>query len=238
MKRYKEMAMPRKSDLAKTYYHGTDTISKAKGILKNGIWPGVIDLETYSGGIEHSLTPRENKVYITPELKYAVVYALGANVIGVEYKIQKEKEGFLFVIDGKKLKDIEPDEDSIGEMIYNKKPLWLYNLAKKEYASDFPYAYGLGADDDFLYELETNYGMDILKMVASGDYTAWAMIGKALLASEKLTDAKKLELITAGAHIAHTGNLPIKEAWKIDKSLSKKLKPDCSNFFKLAKRIK
>lgn len=208
----KEMAMPRELDLKKTYYHGTSKDKLAQGILKKGINPP--DLTTKK---KTNLTPVEGKVYITSNLEYALIYALGANMIGStslpDFMIKKGEDNmYLFVIDGKQLKDIQPDEDSVGEMIMNKKPMWLYKFADKVLSTS------------------------IMNKIMDGEYEYWAKGGKQLL--KKMSDEQKLKLIDAGAHIAHTGALKPKEAWILPKTENHKLKKDGSNFFKVAKKIK
>ena len=211
-KRYiQEMAMPRGLDLKKTYYHGTETDKAAQGILKKGISPP--DLITRHG----LLRPVEGKVYITPDLEYALIYAIGANMIGSDFQLpSSDKKGhqtaYIFVIDGKQLKDIQPDEDSVGEMISKQNPEWLYRLATSHLASS------------------------TMKKIMDGEYSYWAKAGKVL--NKKMTDKQQLELIDLGAHIAHTGALKPKEAWSMPKTDNKMLKKNGSNFFKVAKRIK
>lgn len=206
-----EMAMPRDIDLAKKYFHGTSDDKAGKGILTKGINPPDLEFKKKT-----QLTPVKGKVYITPDIKYALIYAIGANMIGSKLPERWIKAGeeyaWLFVIDGKQLKDIQPDEDSIGEMISNKEPMWIYNLAKRE--------------------LTTRQ----LEKVMDGEYSYWASCGKKL--NKIMTDIQKLHLIDAGAHIAHTGNLKPNECWKMHKNDNEKLKSDGSNFFKIAKRIK
>jgi hypothetical protein len=212
LKRYiQEMAMPRDLDLKKTYYHGTETDKAAQGILRKGISPP--DLVTRKG----LLRPIEGKVYITTNLEYALIYAIGGNIIGSDHIIASwDKKGhetaWLFVIDGKQLKDIQPDEDSVGEMIYNQNPEWLYRFATSHLASS------------------------TMKKVMDGEYAYWAKAGKVLI--KKMTDKQKLELIDLGAHIAHTGALKPNQAWSMPKTDNKLLKKNGSNFFKVAKRIK
>ncbi len=233
MKKYKpllEMAKPRKSDLAKIYYHGTSTEEAGKNIIKSGFHPSMLD-------IEYSLSPRDNKVYITPHLRYAIIYALGGDMLGHDSGFSGY--GYLFVISGKELRDIEPDEDSIGEMLYNKSPKWLYDMAldldSKEVFND--YVYTLTDEDDLESTLNSlEYEGFFMDMVKDGLYSAWAVAGKAML--EYLTDTQKLKLISQGSHLAHEGTIDYKEVWKFDKVLSKHLKKDGSNFFKLAQRVK
>lgn len=203
-----EMAMPRSLDTKKTYYHGTSSEKAAKGILNKGISPP--DLTS-----RHGLTkPIEGKVYITTDLRYALVYALEGDIIGSDYNFSKwdiEPIGYIFIIEGKQLKDIQPDEDSVGEMVYKKQPEWLYKLAVMNLADS------------------------TMRKVMDGEYAYWAKAGKVLV--KKMSDNQKLELIDMGAHIAHTGALKPKELWVFNKAEDNpKFKKDASNFFQIAKR--
>lgn len=132
-----------------------------------------------------------------------------------------EKHGYLFVIDGKDIKDIQPDEDNIGEFIYNafdnnyaktNNLYWLIRLASK-----------------YLTPLQ-------LRNVKFGEYNEWAHAGKKLM--KYFTDEQKLQLIDLGAHIVYAGAIIPKECWRIDKLDSIKLKEDGSNFFEIATMIK
>lgn len=209
-----EMAMPRDLDLKKTYYHGTDTDKAAQGILKKGISPEFLYTGKTSKGL---LKPVEGRVYITTNIEYATIYAIGGNIIGSDHTMPSwDKKGnetaYIFVIDGKQLKDIQPDEDSVGEMIYKKNPEWLYRLANNHLADS------------------------TMRKIMDGEYAYWAKAGKVL--NKRMSDMQKLELIDLGAHIAHTGALKPNQAWSMPKTDNKMLKKDASNFFKVAKRIK
>jgi len=209
-----EMAEPRPEDKSKKYYHGTSTKVAADGILKTGIQPP--DLGNRKG----QMTPVKGKVYLTPNLKYAVIYATGANMLGSELPesmIIKEPIGYLFVVYGKQLRDVQPDEDYIGELIgmnsdHHKCPQWLHDMAK--------------------HALTPNQ----FRKVLEGEYAYWAQAGKKLV--KLMSDEQKLELVSLGASIAHGGAIIPDEAWEFDKTLNVKLKKDGSNFFKLAKRVK
>jgi len=218
-----EMAKPEEAHRAKLYYHGTSTEKAGLSILQNGIEPGDIVMpEKRTSSKKPNLNPVKGKVYITPELKYGQIYAIGGDFAGhaASPSFLKDGAGYLFVIDGKDLVDIEPDEDSIGEMIYwvanNKKFTrelqWLYNLARRRL---------------------TDKQWD---KVVSGEYIMWAHAGKKLL--PLMTDEQKLQLISLGAHVAHTGKIIPVSAYKIDKTKTSELKRDGSNFFEVAEKIK
>ena len=206
-----EMAQPREVDFAKKYFHGTSTDKAGKGILSKGISPPDLEFKK-----THQLTPVKGKVYITANIRYAIVYAIRGDMVGYKLPESDFKKGeeyaWIFVINGKQLKDIQPDEDSVGEMISNKEPEWLYRLAQNELTPRQ------------------------LRKVMEYEYAYWASCGKKL--NKIMTDKQKLNLIDAGAHIAHTGNLKPDECWKMHKKDNEKLKRDGSNFFKIAKRVK
>lgn len=206
-----EMAQPREVDLAKIYYHGTDNLSNLQSLKDKGlIAPEILKPKA-------SLAPQQGKVYVTPHLDYALIYAIGSACIPnkvPERWLEKEdtRYGLLCVIEGKDFLDIVPDEDSIGELVCKKKFYWLNSLAQDLVA------------------------VSTYRKVMDGDYASWAKIGKIIL--KRLNEKQIFELIDYGSHIAHGGSLKIKEIWKIDKSLCPELKKDGSNFFKLAEKLK
>ena len=123
-----------------------------------------------------------------------------------------------------RLKDIQPDEDSIGELVYNEEIEWLDELAQ----------------DILKYEEYDDFGQDLgysnlYDAIMGGEYDAWAAGGKVLL--DEMSDDQKLYLLDYDAHVAHTGNLIPKEAWRIDRDKTPDLKKDGSNFFEIAEKI-
>lgn len=213
-----EMATPTKDHRSKIYYHGTASEDAGLSILKTGIQPGDIVMQRKSVK-GPSLEPVKGKVYVTPELKYAQIYALGGDVAGSSLMRQRGY-GYLFVIDGSELSDIQPDEDSIGEMIY--------------------YAFKGDRKEPLLQRYVNNASRELTvsqwRRFAEAEYVMWAHLGKKLL--KKMSDEDKLSFIDLGAHVANTGAIQFKEAWRIDKAKSKDLKRDGSNFFDLAEKVK
>lgn len=216
-----EMAVPRISDHAKKYFHGTSSEKAGKAILASGIEPGDIAMpEKHKSTKGPNLTPVPGKVYITSDFRYAQIYAIGGDMAGSSYKPQGSEAGYLFVIDGHDLHDIQPDEDSVGEMAmyaardrkYDGKIEWLVNLVRNNLTSK-----------------------QWAKLL-DGSYTMYAHAGKKVLSL--MSDAQKHQLIDLGAHVAHTGKLIPKEAYKIDFTKIKDLKRDGSNFFDHAEKIK
>jgi len=200
-----------------SYYHGTPTKGKAEKIWEEGILPDL------SSTPEHEISkPIAGRVYCTKNLSYALMYALGGDMAGkkiVSFLDKYGQFGYVFVIPGKQFKEIHPDEDEVGKAVYEKKLPWLTKLAKEH----------------LIYEGQIGY-RNLLDGVNSGDYESWITAGKLLL--PHLTDEQKLEIIEKYGNVAHEGVLHPTEMWEIDRNLSLKLKPDGSNFFQIAKKIK
>lgn len=205
-----EMA-PREIDIKKEYFHGTSKEEYALSIIENGIVPP--DLTLRKG----NLRPVEGKVYITPKLTYAIIYCLGGDMSG--HKISDRmiendgRYGYLFVVDGKNIiNSIEPDEDSVGELIYNEKYQWLNSLAQQ-------------------YISPNNY-----RKLMDGEYEFFVRTGKIL--NKRMNDQQKMLIIDSGAHIAYDGSVFPDEVYKFDKTKSEQLMKTGANFFLLSERIK
>ena len=149
-------------------------------------------------------------------------------MIGMDYHnhIKSGEENiWIFSIDGNQLKDIQPDEDGVGEILHDvlngKKDIeWLKELAY----------------DVLGNEIYDELAQPLLDAVKDGEYGAWAEAGNLL--NNSMSDSEKLELIDYGAHIAHHGNLKIKHAYKLLKSKNKLIKKDVFNFLDYAEKIK
>lgn len=208
-----EMAVPTPEIKNMTFWHGTKNKESADAILKHGI--KVSDVVSKS-----SMTPVLGANYITPHIDYAAIYAVGGDMLGTtgaERDISHPKYGehaYLFKIHGHQLKDVQPDEDSIGKMIgEGKGPGWLHSLASKHLS-----------DKTF-------------RDLKNGEWHVYARSGKTLV--KKMSDAQKLDLIVNhGAHVAHFGVLHPDEAYQIHRNDVKHIKKDASNIFDYAKRIK
>lgn len=202
-----EMAAPASHHLDKMYYHGTSDEEVARKIITDGhIKPPEITKK------KGDLVPVAGKTYITPHIHYAQIYSIGSDTAGTSFHRIKGEHGYVFGIHGSHLKDIQPDEDSVGELVANSQVPWLSHLAKNHLHP-------------------TTY-----HKVMQGEYSKWASGGKQLL--KKMRDDQKLSLIDQGSHIAHTGELPISKIWRIHKDKVKLLKRDGSNFFDHAEEVK
>ena len=105
------------SEISGTFYHGCSNSTDGKEILTDGfLKPG--NKTTKKGS---KLTPDINRTYVTPNFVEAITYMIGSDTIGSIKKddlVENGKFGFLFVIDGNTLDNIEPDEDYLGESIF------------------------------------------------------------------------------------------------------------------------
>lgn len=223
-----EMATSTSNQHSKIYYHGTSSIEKAKSIYKNGLDPAATEIKYPA---KHVQKPLEGRVYITPSLGYAMIYALGGSYFGHSYPesmeikdhLAKEELGFVFEIDGKDLNDIIPDEDSIGEAVYK------FQVAKENIKKESYQAYAE------LYSLALKHLTELqLKKNKEGNYNDWIRVGKKL--TKVMPPELALKLIDTGDfHIAHAGKLKISKCYSFEKKKCKEIKPDGSNFFDFAK---
>lgn len=206
----KEMAQPTDDAKNKMHYHGTSSRDAALSIANSKL--EAPDLKDRGG----FLKPVQGKVYVTPHIHYAQIYALGGDVAGSSYK-PKHEYGYLFGVHGSKLRDVQPDEDSIGGMLSKYKtedeaPRWLHPLAQR------------------------HLGPNTYSKAKDGEYAWQAKAGKTLV--NKMSDSQKNELIDKyGAHVAHTGSLEHDSIYRIHTSKIPLLKSDGSNFFDHAEKI-
>jgi hypothetical protein len=223
---------------SKIYYHGTSNLDNALNIIKNGINPPEIVTNK-------NMAPIKGKIYITENLKYAIIYALNGDFIGskhlqVDYNENKKifdriisdnpsnknygQFGFVFIIKGSELLDVTPDEDSIGCLLsfylndrgYNS-DLINYDLVKNDY----------NLKSEILNLANKHISPNTLKKVKDGDYNYWAKTGKILV--KRLSDNAKLKIINAEAHIAHEGTVQPFKMLKIDKTKVGFINKDLSN---------
>jgi len=103
------------------FYHGTSDESAAQAILAGGIQPREITMpdKAKSRGF---LAPARGRVYLTPDVRYAAIYALGGDIFGSKgpkgFYDDKSPYGYIFALQGSEISgDVVPDEDSIGEML-------------------------------------------------------------------------------------------------------------------------
>lgn len=226
------------NQMGKILYHGTKE-SSGKAILKDGF----IDpkgTEIKYGDKNPALRPQAGKVYMSHSIRYATIYAIGANMIGDESWPREqnlEKEGrycYIFEFDEDDLKEenIHPDEDGIGEILH------AYFRKDTEHSE-----YDLSKFKNPLFSRIATLARSKLtapqlrNLTAKYcDYDWYAKAGKKLM--PHLTPEMSKLLIEMGAHTAHTGKAYIKRAYKFDRKKNKLLKPDASNILELSREIK
>lgn len=201
-------------------YHGTPIEARAKSIISDGIKP---DLSTTEG----LSRPVDGMVYLSKNLEYAIIYLLGANMLGDELpdSLLENRYGYLFIIESENLGEhIQPDEDQVGEAIHDAKISSLtkyHNILKNTEALD---------EED-----EVQFYNNLYEQVKDGDYASWIKAGHLLLPI--LTDEDKMAIIEQYGNVAHRGLVLATECWKFDKLLCSKLNKDASNFFDLAEKV-
>lgn len=226
----------------KIYYHGTSSVVFANNIIKNGIKPPDIS-------INRLLTPVKGKIYVTHDISYALIYAVGGSYLDEDYlKIPYKgnetefehifnddknsrrygRYGYLFIINGDDLNDVQPDEDSIGSILH----MYLNNRPTDEYIDAFN---DNALKSEIMHIVNKRISPNTLKRVKEGEYAYYAKTGKIIV--KWLSDISKLRLIQYGSHIAHHGELKPSSVWKIDKTKIGYIKKDGVNLAQYAKLI-
>lgn len=223
-----EMAYPRESDFSATYYHGTSSIESVIGILRDeSIKPSV-------NRSRRTAVPVLGRMYMTRSIYYALIYAMGGIKMGTSpWKgddTPDRRYGAVFIIPGTELRDIQPDEDAVGEILHDV----LKNSATHDYRYDllkFP------QDLNWLkWMAEINLTpLQLKKLINYEDYGHLIVAGKKLV--KILNNDQKLMLIDLGASIAHEGGVKPAECWLVDKMDSEKYSKDGSNFFQVARKV-
>jgi hypothetical protein len=134
---FRSRGSPQKlAGLPDAFYHGTPYESAARGIQQRGIVPP--DLAQRTG----PLRPVEGRVYLSPTPELATVHALGGVLMEhqmPEFLLRGEGEyGYVFVVPTERLGVIHPDEDDIGRMVGEGKPVWLRKIAEELLAGRMP----------------------------------------------------------------------------------------------------
>lgn len=231
-----EVAAP-DSLLNATLYHGCPEEGKAESIMRNGI--SYQELKFGSPRSSKSqLAPVSGRIYLARKVGYAMIYALGGDMAGHVYREEYWRGGrfgYLFVVDGAQLSDVEPDEDQIGLV-----PLVQQTLDEgKPQVFDSPFVSSLVREPSFLRTCSSliKKAMTPRQLERSiwGELSYMAAGGKRAL--KVMPDWMKLKLVELGADLSHAGTLVPKEAWRIDKGRCQDLDEDGSNFFDVAERV-
>lgn len=182
------------------------------------------------------MTPVGGRIYITSDLSYALIYALGGDLAGTDLKnsdfIRKQPFGYIFEISGQQiLNDIQPDEDDVG--------YFLYYILNKEIPSNNKFVLALNNPNlkSEVYALAHKHlAHSTLQRIKDSEYAYFAKSGKVIL--KRLSNFTKLRMVEYGFHIAYEGPLIPDKCFEIDKSKTEFLKKDGSNLMDYAVRIK
>lgn len=204
-----ESPIPLEVHKEKTYYHGTRTTSMNEILKTHTLIGGNLDLKNS----RKHFKPQYNKVYITPHLDWAVDFATSV-MAGHQASYNKSDDGYICVIDGNDLKDIHPDEDFIaGIFTYfsldNKKSPYF----NKEYLNIIYKDNPKFADELIHYIIMNVSEKDIVK--AKYDFGYGTVVAKKLI--KNMDDETAYKFLQASGSLAETGEVPIKEIWKLPK---------------------
>lgn len=239
------------------YYHGTPSTDDGESILQDGeLRPGVSDFSEPG----FSMSPIAGHVYLTPELEYALGYAKGP----VAKSVRKEEPtnnpyGYLFVVQGKDLVDMVPDEDVLGTLLCSDEPSWLRDEFER-LLDKHPRAYeemwemslsdaieGYENDPELDPDFDPqDYAQDyhFLQDLYGCAFPEVALAGKFLidyLEEEDLVELTNYVLLRMGERthqksFSHKGPVKFSEAWRFPKNSDQSINKD--NFFELAERVK
>lgn len=179
--RLMEMAEPTCPIKEKMWYHGTNE-EGAKGMMESGYLKPSSKVTAKSRG---AMDPVFNKIYLTADLNEAVRYAL--------FRTDVDEVPYLIGVTGEALRDIQPDEDVIADLLQTDKTIkgfeWLIPIAKRI--------------DNKLYNL----------FKREGDYEYSVRLAKKMV--NVLSDEQKIDLINKGMKIAHSGAIPVSHVWQL-----------------------
>ncbi len=229
------------SDLALLpFFHGTSHTESGKRILRDGAIRPREDSGAKDGVYKTrgQFTPVAGRVYLSPYVAYATIYALGGVYAGRkmprDHYAASGTFGYVFAASGAALGDVDPDEDSVGEVITG-----LQRPAPGPYATPLELAVRARGDDVFgrLFHLANRVMTPKQRAeIRHGAAGLQAAVGKKVVAA--MGDDLKLALMECGAHVAHRGAVPFVAAWRLDKRKASRLAEDGSNFVEIAELLR
>ncbi len=210
-------------------YHGCPSPTAGASILDSGI---LRPRETSGRGL---LAPVAKRVYFTPELRTAAIYALGGVFMGAEpneHIMREGKEGFVFTAEVDPAKCI-PDEDCVGFVLAESSRL---DDPVSPYSDHPTLARALREEPGMAYSLADTIGRAMTanqRHLAEEGYIAYmASGGKRAL--PKLSERQRVWMIEHGSNLSHLGEVRWQAAWKLDKQLCRNLAHDGSNLLEVA----
>jgi hypothetical protein len=204
----KEVSVPASDDLrGKTWYHGTPLEAAEKIASSRVLKPAEVAKKA-------NLAPQAGMVYLTSNLHEGLQYAIfrnGGSFYQSDPRMQQldGKYGALVVISGDDLKNIEPDEDTVADILGH------VDRKTNYFRPDSPYYDRMGdaAMGWLIYLAQKKAPSTYRSYVLNGDYDLGTKLGKVLM--KYMTPAQKLQLVLEGGKLGNEGEIPVSEVWKI-----------------------
>lgn len=218
-----------------TYYHGTQDESAAKAILDSGtLIPG-----DHTGKEPNNLTPIVNRTYITSNLGYAMIYAVGGDIIGNSAAANLEGNGYIFKIHKANIKNRIPDEDVVGELARD----IVADMDDHGFQDDEIRELKSIVDDAFEYDIELSPedeedspDFSAYDRFISHEYEFFAAVGKIILAKGSKRLIASFRRISQ--HHSGEGEMAVDAAWVFKKSDGALMQKNGSDFFDYATQIR
>lgn len=227
---------PTESVCARRYYHGTDREDLAKGIASSGIRPRSVTL-VHEERKRAKLSPVSGKIYLAADVGLAQIYALGGSMAGHPYPQSawrgNGRWGYLFVLNGSDMCDVEPDEDAVGQAVER----YLDPRAEVSEYDHWPEMSRALIEEPGRLRSIGAVAERVMtdrqrRQVRDGFMADLAAVGKKVVRA--LPADLRVWLVEHGASVAHAGSLVPVEAWRIDKARAVELRRDGANFFDVA----
>lgn len=206
---FPKIAAPADSLSQLEFYHGNYNQDAVKPILTSG-------LEGREEQGKSMLSPVKKGVYLASDFKYAMVYALGANMIGREFtpfNITEQPYGYIYTVTKENLKDVSPDEDGIGELVWR-----IYEGVETN----------LGSGDCFTLKriAEDVATPNQLTRLKDGQYSYFAAVGKKII--PLLPDNLKIRMIQTGISFFNLGRTKVSGVYIFKRNMCHLLTGDIS----------
>lgn len=177
-----------------TFYHGG---SYDDSVIQDIFINGLKGREEQG---KYMFAPVKDSVYMTKDFRFALIYAMGGNILGTSHAMSDSQEkpfGLVFEIPGSSLTNVHPDEDAIGELIWR---------AYNENTSSLNW---------IKYYAENYLTPNQLKKIKEGEYSYYAQGGKRLI---KLLPPSVLEkLMGFVSSFANEGRVAVSGAYVVDR---------------------
>ncbi len=225
----------------KPLYHGTKTIAAANAIIHSGVIEAQCDIKM-GRKPRGALTPIQGHCYLTPNIKYACIYALGGNMVGMDYKLRKgeDRYGFVFVIRDSSSLTLVPDEDEIGHYL-REAPDIINGKYYNRHMDNLAFGEEMGKDKALAYEMKAIAERYLTKnqqdrLWHDYEYDIMAIVGKKLM--KFIPSSTKQKLVDMGCHVSTPEKVTFDEVWRLDKTKNPDIGFQAQYFFEVAKRIK